>query len=153
MMKIVLVLFVTIFPTICLAQIFGPKTYEDCVHRGLKDIKTDSALAALYAICQEKFSSSSNVSRSILLKKTEAKLLCDASLPGYLPWQVNFNRNNGRMFVNGREFRIHSSTSQMLYVRADADDVFTLNLQSSTFTIQSKNGAVVSFSCEIATAK
>ncbi len=43
------------FPLAANAQLFGPSTYEDCVLRGLKDAKTDGAVASVHAMCRSKF--------------------------------------------------------------------------------------------------
>jgi len=52
--SIIALLFFMVFST-SQADIFGPSNYEDCVLQGLKEAKTDSAVAVLMGICRSKF--------------------------------------------------------------------------------------------------
>ncbi len=49
-----------ILPALCFGELFGPSNYEDCVLRGIKDAKTDSAIGTLHSMCRKKFSEESN---------------------------------------------------------------------------------------------
>lgn len=42
------------------AEIFGPSNYEDCVLKGIKDAKTDSAVGSVHNMCKKKFPLESN---------------------------------------------------------------------------------------------
>ena len=50
-----LLAFAFMLPGIASGQIFGPSNYEDCVLRGIKDAKSDAALATLQSACRGKF--------------------------------------------------------------------------------------------------
>ena len=50
-----LVVIACLLPSIATGQVFGPKTYEDCVLRGLKDVSTESAVSLLQDACEKKF--------------------------------------------------------------------------------------------------
>ena len=55
--SIILSIFTTLLFSNANAGIFGPSTYEECVIAGLKDAKTDTAVALLHRVCLDKFDS------------------------------------------------------------------------------------------------
>ncbi len=55
MTKFLFIIFISFVPSIVSAQILGPRTYEDCVLKGLKDASTESAVFVLQDACEKKF--------------------------------------------------------------------------------------------------
>jgi hypothetical protein len=49
-------------PSISHSQLFGPRTYEDCVLEGVKSARTDRAISAVYEMCRGKFPRNRNQS-------------------------------------------------------------------------------------------
>ena len=59
-MKKFLFIFLISFPLISYADLFGSSNYEDCVLKGIKDAKTDSAVGTLNRMCRKKFPGETN---------------------------------------------------------------------------------------------
>ncbi len=131
------------------AQLFGPSNYEDCVLRGIKDAKTDSAVATLHAMCNRKFSTPKSSTNKLTLRRlSEGNLLCESELKGYLPFAVLFNRKTSEFSLNGRKGKIYSQTEDKLFAKLDDDDIGVLDLSQKTFELSNKSASVL-MTCEL----
>jgi hypothetical protein len=74
--KLFFVSFFLIFTFSSNAQIFAPSNYEDCVLKGLKEAKTDSAIAVLIGICRSKFDKNENSTGKSAEKKQQLPGMC-----------------------------------------------------------------------------
>ena len=75
-LKFFFVSFFLIFTFSSNAQIFAPSNYEDCVLKGLKEAKTDSAIAVLIGICRSKFNKTENSTGKSADQKQEIPTTC-----------------------------------------------------------------------------
>ena len=127
------------------ASLFGPSNFEDCVLRGLKDAKTDTAVSVLYDICRDKFSK--DVDRqTTLLDRESAHLLCEAS--GLSPFPAYFNRSTKTFFFNNKKLEIQGQTSDKIFAKGFENNV-VLNLRSGLISL-TYQGRTSELSCSLA---
>jgi len=96
------------------AGLLGPSNYEDCVLENLKNAKTDLAVQTVYAMCSEKY-------------KSSTKTIEDCSVT----W-------NGKIFEKGRPTNINNyqrveiiNTTHEIYLPANMDRI-TIGLTMKT---------------------
>jgi len=144
------ILFLTTFAV--QAGIFSASNYEDCILDGVKDAKSDSAIAAIYQMCERKFPT--KVKKRIDLPQ-RAKFVCDLSQYNRTDlYDFSYDLTEKSIELNGRKYSIFRITENDLYVNLTKDgDVLIFNLIINQLTIKSGKNPSTAFSIPCAKSR
>ena len=98
------------------AQIFGPSNFEDCVLKGLKEAKTDSAISVLIGICRSKFDKNENSTGKSSEKKQELPTTCLLYLDGIKTTRLTSTPKDWRNDFSAFAISKHNMQFATIYV-------------------------------------